>query len=56
MPMDNIVLYNILGQGVLNKTLSQTEEKLDLSTLNKGIYIGQVRFDNVIKTIKFVKQ
>ena len=56
MPMDNIALYNILGQNVLNKTLSQTEEKIDLSTLNKGIYIGQVSFDNVIKTIKFVKQ
>jgi len=56
IPMDNINLYNILGQNVLNKSLSQTEEKLDLSTLNKGIYIGQVRFDNVVKTIKFVKQ
>ena len=56
MPMDNIVLYNILGQNVLNKSLSQTEETIDLSTLNKGIYIGQVRFDNVVKTIKFVKQ
>jgi len=56
MPMDNIALFNILGQNVLNKRLSLTEEKIDLSTLNKGIYIGQVNFDNVIKTIKFVKQ
>ena len=56
LPMDNIALYNILGQNVLNKTLSQTEETIDLSTLNKGIYIGQVSFDNVVKTIKFVKQ
>jgi hypothetical protein len=54
--MNSIDLYNILGQNVLDKTLSQTEEKIDLSTLNKGIYIGQVSFDNVIKTIKFVKQ
>ncbi|MEQ3796457.1 choice-of-anchor J domain-containing protein [Flavobacteriaceae bacterium MJ-SS4] len=56
MRMDKISLFNIIGQNVLNKTLSQTEEKIDLSTLRKGIYIGQVSFDNVVKTIKFVKQ
>ncbi|TWO32875.1 T9SS type A sorting domain-containing protein [Seonamhaeicola sediminis] len=56
IPIDNIALFNIIGQNVLNKTLSQTEEKIDLSNLNKGIYIGQVKLDNVIKTIKFVKQ
>ncbi|WP_242132998.1 T9SS type A sorting domain-containing protein [Aestuariivivens marinum] len=56
MPMDNAALYNILGQNVLNKTLSLTEEKIDLSKLNKGIYIAQISFDNVVKTIKFVKQ
>ncbi len=55
-PLNNIEIFNILGQGVLNKKLSQINETVDLSSLKDGIYIARVKIDNTIKTIKFLKQ
>ena len=52
----NIDLYNILGQQVITKKLSQTNETLNLSDLNDGIYIAKVSIGSKTKTIKFVKQ
>jgi len=54
--LDTIEIYNILGQQVLHKNLSQTEEVINLSTLKDGLYIAQVKVDNAIQTIKFLKQ
>lgn len=52
---DNIELYNLLGQQVLNKNLSSSRETIDLSSLNDGIYIGKIRIDNNTQTIKLIK-
>ena len=54
-PISSIKIYNILGQTVVNKTLSDYNENLNLSTLVDGIYIAQVEIDNTTKSIKFLK-
>ena len=54
--LDAVEIYNILGQNVLNKSLSQTNENLNLSSLKDGIYIARIDIDNRTKTIKFLKQ
>ena len=54
--LDSVEIYNILGQNVLNRSLSQTNENINLSTLKDGIYIARITIDNSTKTIKFLKQ
>lgn len=54
--LNEIELYNILGQRVLNKNLSNSEESINLSYLKNGIYIGKVRIDNQIQSFKFIKK
>jgi len=53
---DNVLIYNILGQEVLSKKLSQTEEFINLSNMTDGIYIAKIQAANANKTIKFIKQ
>lgn len=54
--LDAVEIFNILGQGVLNRKLSQTNETVNLSSLKDGIYIARITIDNRTKTIKFLKQ
>jgi len=53
---NSVIIYNTLGQNVLNRLLSQTTETLNLSALKDGIYIAKINIDNNTKTIKFLKQ
>jgi hypothetical protein len=53
---DSVKIYNILGQQVLNKKLTQSEELINLSNITDGIYIAKVEIDNAFQTIKFLKQ
>ncbi len=53
--LDSVEIYNILGQNVLNRSLSQSTETVNLSTLKDGIYIARIKIDNSVKTIKFLK-
>ncbi|MCK5402362.1 MAG: choice-of-anchor J domain-containing protein [Flavobacteriaceae bacterium] len=55
-PINNIEIYNILGQRILIKKLSHTNELINLSTITEGVYIAQISIDNTTKTIKFLKQ
>lgn len=52
----NIVVYNLLGQSVLEQELSQTEENVNLNSLTSGTYIAKVNFDGKTQTIKFIKR
>lgn len=52
----SIKFYNILGQMVLSKKLSQTEEIINLSNFVNGIYMGKVTINNHMETIKILKQ
>ena len=54
--LNGIQLYSLLGQQVLYKKLSDSEENIDLSYLKDGIYIGKVTIDNRIQSFKFIKQ
>ncbi|MFM9988907.1 T9SS type A sorting domain-containing protein [Flavobacterium sp.] len=49
----NITVYNILGQKVMEKTLKNNENILDISSLALGVYT--IRFNETKTTIKFVK-
>ena len=54
-PMQFIEIYNILGQSILNKPLSKTEETIDLTNITKGAYLARINVENIYKTIKFIK-
>lgn len=49
-------LYNILGQQVISKQLSSTEETVNLSSLNTGVYLVNVEVNGQLATFKIVKR
>ena len=53
--MDQIVLFNMLGQQVVSQKLSSNNETVDLSGLQSGIYIATVSIDGASKSFKIVK-
>lgn len=55
-PISYVEVYNLLGQSVVSKKLSNTTEDINLSTLVDGVYIAQIEIDNTTKAIKFLKQ
>ena len=55
-PISSIKIYNILGQTIVNKSSSDYNENLNLSSFVDGIYIAQIEIDNTTKSIKFIKQ
>ncbi|RIA09631.1 putative secreted protein (Por secretion system target) [Flavobacteriaceae bacterium MAR_2010_72] len=56
LPIDSVKIYNILGQSVINKRSSTTNEDIDMSQMVDGIYIAQIEINNSTKSIKFLKQ
>lgn len=55
LPFDSIELYNIMGQNVFSKSLSQTTEAISLSNYNDGIYLAKVSIQGKTKTVKILK-
>jgi hypothetical protein len=53
--MENVALYNILGQQVVSQKLSSNKETIELSGLQSGIYIATVSIDGANKSFKIVK-
>lgn len=56
LAFDAIQLYNILGQNVINKALSQTTETINLSALKDGVYLAKVTINGQSQTVKLLKQ
>lgn len=56
MAFDTIQLFNVIGQEVMHKTLSQTSEVINLSSFNDGIYIAKISIEGQTQTIKILKQ
>ncbi|WP_299227001.1 T9SS type A sorting domain-containing protein [uncultured Psychroserpens sp.] len=56
LPLDNIELYNILGQQVINKQLSQNTEVVGMAELQDGVYLAKVTIQGKTQTIKILKQ
>ena len=53
--LENIQLYNLLGQEVFSKSLSNTNETINISSLDTGIYIAKVSIQGKSKSFKIVK-
>ncbi|WP_431137150.1 T9SS type A sorting domain-containing protein [Psychroserpens mesophilus] len=56
LALESIELYNLLGQNVINKSLSQNTEVIDLVSLKDGIYLAKIKIAGRTKTIKLLKQ
>ena len=55
-PFSNTELFNLLGQGVLDKKLFRNSETIDLTNLSDGIYLAKIKLNEKIETIKIIKQ
>ena len=53
---DNISIYNVMGQNVINKGQAQNNATIDMSALTDGVYIVKFNVGNVTKTFKVVKE
>jgi len=54
--ISNVSVHNLLGQEVMTKSVNATQSKIDMSNLSTGTYLVKVTSDNMVKTIKVVKQ
>ncbi len=54
--IDNVAIYNILGQQVLNENVEATSTALDVSKLAVGAYIMKVSVNGEIGTYKIIKR
>ena len=53
--LENIQLYNLPGQQVFSKKLSNTNETINIASLDTGIYIAKVSIQGKSKSFKIVK-
>lgn len=52
--INNIVVYNTLGQKVIEETINGNTTQLDVSKFAKGNYIAKIYTDNGVATKKFI--
>lgn len=52
---DKIIVYNSMGQQVIDEKLSKKSEIIEMTDLKNGVYTAQLKIGNEIKTLKFVK-
>lgn len=55
-PFENVEIYNILGQQVVNQRLNATSERVDISALNQGVYVARVMVEGQVSSFKIVKR
>ena len=55
LPFENIQMFNLLGQEVINQRLSQTSESVNLTNLEGGIYIVKVSIAGQSESFKLLK-
>ena len=53
--LENVQLYNLLGQQVVSQRLSTTNETVNIASLDSGIYIVKVNIEGRTKSFKIVK-
>ena len=51
----NVKLYDILGKKVLEKTVSSTQKKINVSNLSKGVYLAKIEANGLSITKKIIK-
>ena len=54
--IENVTIYNTIGQVVLQLFIGKTNTKIDVSTLASGIYLMQVTSNMESQTVKFIKK
>jgi hypothetical protein len=54
--IQNIAVYNVLGQEVMNKLANETLVSLDVSGLSAGIYTIKTVIDGTVSSTKFIKE
>lgn len=54
--IQDVSVYNMLGQEVLRTVLNAVSGEVDMSQLNTGTYFVKVTVENTIKTIKVIKK
>jgi hypothetical protein len=53
--IENIVLFNVLGQEVLAKTTNSNSVTLDVANLQSGVYVVKTSIGGVVSTSRLVK-
>ena len=53
--LENVQLFNLLGQEVVSQKLSNSNETINLASLETGIYVARVSIDGNSKTFKIIK-
>ncbi|GEQ86650.1 hypothetical protein ULMS_21580 [Patiriisocius marinistellae] len=54
--IDSLILFNVLGQKVIDQNVGATSSQLDVSSLPTGTYIMKVSVNGEIGTYKVIKQ
>ncbi len=54
--IEQVAMYNMLGQEVLRATPNSVDSDLDMSNLQTGTYFVKVTIANVTKTVRVIKQ
>lgn len=52
----NVIVYNMIGQPVINKQLNAVEGRIDMSNLADGPYMVQVTAGSAVKTVRVIKK
>lgn len=54
--IEEVILYNTIGQKVINLTPNTQEETINVESLQKGIYMMKVSLNGTEKTFKVIKE
>lgn len=54
--IEEVVMFNMLGQNVLTAKPNAVTSKIDMSALNTGAYFVKVTIDGATKTVRVIKQ
>ncbi len=53
--IENVSIYNVLGQVVLQKSMNNSSTSLNVSSLQKGIYVLKAEIEGKVTTSRFIK-
>ena len=53
--IENVTIYNMLGQEVLTNTPNEVESNIEMSSLQSGAYFVKVTIESVTETIRVIK-
>lgn len=54
--IQNLAVYNVLGQEVINREINSSSVNLDVSALNTGVYVIKTMIDGNVSSTKFIKE